>query len=430
VKLTTFVVGAVVAVAASSPDVTSVRVRVAPKTLPVTVVTFENRGPDMVSNGRIEFSGPRGILGTYPRFSPDDPPLQMLDPGDPVMGLKPGERRQVRFVMPDDTVAQSVRVTYVNSVYGDREGDQAILTWLERDRVAGISRLEYWARVLDQMPTDERELRTYLKTHVQETRPNSIDTTRAYIAGFLEGCRTDRLWHDARSYQDTVKRTLQYLQIPPRQQTPGPVTSVTATLEPPTTVDELVAYVTNDRDVAVEAWDVSFFALPEARFPIKTYSARGGGDPHATTSTRPLRPHETRELLVMSRSADEGVVTQPRGVVRLALFEDGRDEGSFEMRQQLLADRARDAIDLEYWLEVVKNVRNVAASVTIDALRDRLRTRKCQATGVFHTDRSAPDVAAVASKIELKPDEKTALIDQAIAVFEAQRLAIQRFVNR
>ncbi|HKV99490.1 MAG TPA: hypothetical protein VJN96_06695 [Vicinamibacterales bacterium] len=426
----TVVIGAVVAVAASPPDVTSVRVRVAPKTLPVTVVTFENRGPYMVSNGRVELTGPRGILGSYPRFSPDDPPLQILDARDPLMGLKPGERREVRFVTPDGSVAQSIRVTYVNSVYGDREGDPAILNRLERDRVAGVSRLDYWVRVLDRLPTDENELRTYLKARVQETPSNSLDTTGSYIARLLEGCRTDRLRQDVRAYQDTVMRSLEYLQIPPRQETPGPVTSVTATLEPPATADELVAYVTNDRDVTVEAWDVGIFALPEARFPIKTYTARGGGDPHATASTLPLRPHETRELLVSTWSADEGVVTQPRPVVRLALFEDGRYEGSFEMRQQMLADRARDAIDVEYWLEALKNVRNVAANVTIDALRDRMRTRRCQATGVFHTDRSAPDVAAVAGKIELKPDEKAVLIDQAIAAFEAERLAIQKFVNR
>jgi hypothetical protein len=39
-------------------------------------------------------------------------------------------------------------------------------------------------------------------------------------------------------------------------------------------------------------------------------------------------------------------------------------------------------------------------------------------------------VADVASKIELNPDQKTALIDQAIAAFDGERQAIQKFVNR
>lgn len=358
---------------------------------------------------------------------------QRQAPSTVPFGLNAGERSRVRFVTPEGTVARSVRVNFVQFANGDQDGDQVMLDEAERGRHALEASAQYWVEALEHAPTDPATLRSFLQAHVEESVTLGLPDPallKVRIGGLLESCRPERLTTDLREPLEAARRYLQRAQIPPRQQTPGPVTSVIATLEPPTTVDELVAYVTNDRDVTVDAWDVAFFALPEARFPVKTYAARGGGDPHATESTRPLRPHETRELLVMSPSFDEGVVTQPRAAVRMALFEDGRDEGSFEMRQQLLADRARDAVDVEYWLQVLKTVRNVSARVTIDALRDRLLTRKCQSTGYFHTDRSAPDVADVASKIELKPDQKTALIDKQIAAFDAERLALQKFVNR
>jgi hypothetical protein len=84
----------------------------------------------------------------------------------------------------------------------------------------------------------------------------------------------------------------------------------------------------------------------------------------------------------------------------------------------------------EFWLRALRDVHDLPARDAVEGLGDRLRTRQCQTTGLYRRDRSAPDVADVASKIELNPDQKTALIDQAIAAFDAERQAIQKFVNR
>jgi hypothetical protein len=111
------------------------------------------------------------------------------------------------------------------------------------------------------------------------------------------------------------------------------------------------------------------------------------------------------------------VIAMGDGVIERSLWLFGRlDIGSGQPRprRRLVRDApaaalrtARDAVDVEYWLQVLKDVRNVSARVTVDALHDRLRARKCQSTGFFHTDRSAPDVAD-----------------------DVERLAIQKFVNR
>jgi hypothetical protein len=96
----------------------------------------------------------------------------------------------------------------------------------------------------------------------------------------------------------------------------------------------------------------------------------------------------------------------------------------------MLADRARDAIDVEYWRLAFIGARALPAPDAIQGLRDRLGTRKCRATGSFHTDQSAATVAALTAKIQLSPERKTELIDKQIVAFDAERQAIAKFVNR
>jgi hypothetical protein len=211
----------------------------------------------------------------------------------------------------------------------------------------------------------------------------------------------------------------------------GPITSATVTLEPPTTTDEVVAYLTNQRDVPADVWEVELYSLPQSRAPFATYTSRGGHDSRLTPTSLecPIGPHETRELPMMSASWQEGPVPFPRGVVTVAVFGDGRVEGSTERSGQLLAERARDAVDIEYWLQPLRLVRNVSAANAVDALRERVRTRKCQSSSAFHADHFAASVLTVAARIQSAPDKKDSILAAAISRLEDERQAILKLVN-
>jgi hypothetical protein len=189
--------------------------------------------------------------------------------------------------------------------------------------------------------------------------------------------------------------------------------------------------VTNERNVPADVWEVEQYSLPQSRTPFMTYTSRGGHDSRLTPSSveRPIGPHETRELPLMSASWDEGMVPAPRAVATVAVLDDGRAEGSAERRQQLLAERARDAVDIEYWLQPLRLVRNVSAANAVDALRERVRTRKCQSSSAFHTDHFAAGVLMVASQIQAAPEQKDAILAAAIARLEDERQAILKLVN-
>ncbi len=417
---------------AQSAEVTSLQVRVAAKSVPISVVTIESRASVPIGAWRLELVGPDDKLSTT--TIPATSTSEMFREVDPTTcSLQPGERCRIHLIGENGAVVRSVRLKYVRTVQGDLEGDQSVLDDLERERLAALATNEYWMSALENAPSEAAALELFLAGRVDEglKRGFSADTfTGAWLDGAFYGCSPDHLLKTVRERQQELAVAHRFLQIPPRQQTPGPVTSATATLEAPETADEVVAYVTNVRDIAAEAWDFAIFGLPEARYPIKAFTSRGGGDPRAGAGLGPLGPHETRELLVMSPSTDEGVVTQPRVALRMAIFEDGRGEGPVELRQQMLADRARDAIDVEYWRLALIGVRGMSVQDAIKGLRDRLRTRKCEATGFLHADRSAPVIAALTAKIQRAQDHKTELIDKQIAALELERQAIAKFVNR
>jgi hypothetical protein len=410
--------------------VPSLSVRVAPKTVHLAVVAIENQASYPLVNWNLEFAAADGTVARVSAPSKGGVSVQSLD--GLIGSLGSGERRRFRFVVPDTFVPKSVRLTYVNSAF-ESEGDQAIFDEFDRRSSALAASARYWQTVLVQAPTDETALRTYIRTHVDESLRLGIedpDLTRTGLLNLLLECAPSALARGVRNRQHEYDYRSRF-PLHPQPRKVGPVTSATVTLEP-ATANEVVAYVTNERDVAADVWEVEVYALPESRSPIMTFTSHGGRDARVTASSveRPLGPHEVRELRIMSADWEEGVVPLPRAVTTLAVFDDGRFEGSVARRDQLLAERARDAVDIEYWLDPLKLVKNVSAADAVDALRDRLRTRKCQSSSAVHTDHVAAGVATVAWQIQSAPGQKDAILDAAIARLEGERSAILALVNR
>jgi hypothetical protein len=411
--------------------VPSLSVRVAPKAVHIAVVAIENQASHTLVNWNLEFAAADGTAARVSAPSKGGVSVQSLDGLIGFLGS--GERRRFRFVVPDTFVPKSVRLTYVNSGF-ESEGDQAIFDEFDRRSSALATSARYWQTVLVQAPTDETALRTYIKTHVDESLRLGIedpDLTRTGLLNLLQECAPSALARGVRNRQQEYDYRSRF-PLHPQPRKVGLVTSARVTLEPATTANEVVAYVKNERDVAADVWEVEVYALPESRSPIMTFTSHGGRDPRVTASSveRPLGAHEVRELRIMSADWEEGVVPLPRAVTTLAVFDDGRFEGSVARRDQLLAERARDAVDIEYWLDPLKLVKNVSAADAVEALRDRLRTRKCQSSSAVHTDHIAAGVATVAWKIQSAPGQKDAILDAAIARLESERNAILGLVNR
>lgn len=435
--------GASAVLLAQQNTASSLSVRLAPKTVNVAVVTIENQSDYSLLTWYLELVGEDGRIAQSPKKSKDALALQWID--DAGGSILPHQRRLLRFVAPEGFAPKSVRLTYAGvccvpvepgspnrrASMTTTEGDQAILDEEDR-RVAAISAsAEYWQTALAQAPTDDPSLRTFVKTRVDESVRLGVGDDgriRAGLIDALEDCSSDALLRTVRSRQ---QQRQPILDLPPQPRTVRPVTSALVRLEPSTTADEVVAYVTNNRDVAADVWEVEIYSRPETHTPIKTFTSRGGHDSRLTAASveHPIGPHDVRELLVMSPSSEENVVPVPRAVLTVAAFDDGRFNGSPERRDQLFAERARDAVDIEYWLQPLRLVRNVSAANAVDALRDRVRTRKCQSSSAFHIDHFAAGVLTVASEIQAAPDRKDAILAAAIARLEDERQAILKLVN-
>jgi hypothetical protein len=387
----------------------------------------------------LEFIGEDGRVANFPSRSNSGVSLRALN--NTTTSLQTGDSAHLKFVTPATFVPKSVRLTRISGFYntgsgslGQNEGDQAILDEIDRGVAAAAASEDYWRTALSQVPADDAALRSFIKARIDESvNPGETDRdrNRAQMLDLLQDCAPNALRQGVRKKQDELERSARYKTVPNVSKV-GPITSATVTLEPPTTTDEVVAYVTNQRDVPADVWEVELYSLPQSRAPFATYTSRGGHDSRLTPTSlkRPIGPHETRELPMMSASWDEGMVPAPRAVATVAVLDDGRAEGSAERRQQLLAERARDAVDIECWLGPLRLVRNVSAANALDALRERVRTRKCQSSTAFHADHFAAGVLTVASQIQAAPEQKDAILAAAIAQLEDERQAILKLVNR
>jgi hypothetical protein len=121
-----------VALLAQETAVSSLTVRIAPKTVQVAVVTIENTSAAILSNFEVEFTAADGRVANVPRRSNAGVSLRGLN--NNITFLQPGKSLRWRFVTPETFVPTTVRLTHVSAFYlkdsgsfGQNEGDQAIL---------------------------------------------------------------------------------------------------------------------------------------------------------------------------------------------------------------------------------------------------------------------------------------------------------------
>src|SRR5262245_19715520 len=158
-------VAALALLTTQSTEVTSLRVRIAVKSVPVSVVTIDNRASVPIG-WRLELVGSDGQVSTVPATATSHAFRQI----DPNLCLpQPGSRCRIHLMADNGAVVRSVRLTYVETVQGDREGDQAILDELERRRMNGLASVQYWTDALQKVPLDEAALEPYLNAQVEES---------------------------------------------------------------------------------------------------------------------------------------------------------------------------------------------------------------------------------------------------------------------
>ncbi len=420
--------------------VSGLTLRVVPKTVPVAVVRIENKSATFLLDWELEFLAADGRVARTARGSSTRGSLRAIN--DTTTSLEQGATRRLKFVTPDGFIPTSVRLTHVLAFYSTGSGgfsqyesDQAAVDENNRSFAAALASRSYWTTALAAAPSEESALRSFIQARIGESVARADkerdDLIRGEMLDLLQECAPDALRRGVRREQDDLER-LARVPTPTNRTVAGPITSASATLEAPTTTDEVVASVTNERDTSADVWEVEEYSLPQSRAPFMTYTSHGAHDSRLAPASieRPLGPHDTRELPMMSASWLEGVVPAPRAVITVAIFDDGRVEGSADRARQLLAERARDAVDIEYWLGPLKLVRNVSAANAVDALRERVRTRKCESSTAVHADHFAAAVLAVASKIQATPEQKDTILGAAIARLEDERGAILKLVDR
>jgi hypothetical protein len=428
------VIAGVLALSVSTGDaaVKGARVSLVPKTAAVLNLTIENhRNSPMVEwqIGLFSHSGePR--MTSFSDFSRRPPELQ------PRSGpIQPHERRtiEVELRTAPDVETAAMRLAVFEDGYYEGEAD-AVERW-RTERQERVDDLDYWVRVLDQVPRDsEPDVRSYLAMRAKEragqvTRDFSgigdkLQTVlRGSTSGPDEWRRFDRLLVEARTERALLTRRPSATETSPATR---PVTSVTIESQHRTGTTAYVASVENLRNVEIEAFGFELVDAVSARptsaqrhdFCLAEPEGRGDGR---------LAPYETREFQL-------GVTpdpNEPLPLIRITfvLYDDLSFEGRAADRDDLLRDREGRADDYAFALAALAK----AAALPPDQAPAFLAAKRAERARQLQTEGRNGDLYTLDDLIRqanASPERIGQIAQSMHEVLERQRSRLVRHLTR
>jgi hypothetical protein len=340
-------------VSTGDAEVKGARVSLVPKTAAVLNLMIENhRNSPMVEwqIGLFSHGGERRMT-SFSNFSGRPSELQ------PRSGpIQPNERRtiEVELRSAPDVETAAMRLAVFEDGHYEGEAD-AVERW-RTERQERVDDLDYWMRVLDQVPRDsELNGRSYLAARATEragqvTRDSSGigDKLQTVLRGSTSGPDVwrwlDRLLLDARTERALLTRQPSATETP---RATRPVTSATIESQHRTGTTAYVASVENLRNMQIEAFGFELVDPVSGRptsaqshdFCLAEPEGRGDGR---------LAPYETRDFQ-LSATPDPNA---PLPLIRFAfvLYDDLSFEGRAAERDELLRDREGRADDYAFAL--------------------------------------------------------------------------------
>jgi hypothetical protein len=323
----------------AATPVTSAKLHVARRAVPELVVQITNHRTSPLVEYAVRITSPRGGGIANWRKSP------WSHTGEPA--IEPGETRELRVsdltAVPEQAIAAVILADFADGYY---EGDEEFLRDTFATRARRAEDLRYWIAAIAAMPDGSNEASARYIRAAAERQPATGPGSRSEIAGQLALDYVERppgwiaqvvrrrvvelreaLTAETRHLTRLAEAGISSVQVREGQ-------SLSIRVHPVPGV-QIVASLENRASVPLDAWAIAAYNENGRFAGGHTTDTCGAARPRAGS----IQPGDTREIGVLGR-VDINDQRQRRFELSMALFRDGRVEGSREEHQRLLAARA------------------------------------------------------------------------------------------
>jgi len=337
--------------AAQDREITGAQIGLETKSVPVEVVTLENRrnSPLVAWQIALTINGKGSLIHT------SDFSWQSV-PASPTSGpIPPRSQRVIEIDIRDrpDGVAPTPRFALFEDGY--LEGTPEAIEQWQRQRRERADDAQYWVRVFAGLPAGaDIDQRRYLEIQAAERAAQAghdPSGLRSRLSNLLRVWRQPGLFEAIEPISKEAARQYNAFTRPPAN---APALEASAPVVVSSRRDarsEYVVVIRNLRDLAIEA--VAFDLLdPVTGKPQGGQGADYGGTDIGTRTgnTGRIGGGDSREFPVLGKGVDGSPPQVPR--LALVMFEDLTYEGSVERRAAVLEARERQADDIGYALSV------------------------------------------------------------------------------
>ncbi len=363
-----FVVLTASAVLAQDTPIRSVRVNVAPKTRGASVIVRNLRDSALMA-WRLET--PDGIhtwnwLGDLIRVPKAGP-------------IQPHETRTVSLTSAASKRVAQARITAAVFADGYYEGELIPAGFFLKDRQEAAERFKFWLDAFDKMlEGTEQQKADYLMAKIVERAGAStrFDNVGDALRRRLPGRTVLLVSTIVEDIRPQVEAALRDTSRPPVRAPDGAPSSLTLKVVPSDRA-EYVVQIENLRDnAAIEGWMLGFRRQPGG--PVQPFQGNDACTSDPSNDSRPgpsgrILPHQARSIDISFARADATFQID----VAMVLFDDLSFEGSAEVRDRMLAQRARIAEDYGYWLAVYRE----AAALSLAQAKALFEARRSERAG-------------------------------------------------
>ena len=402
---------------AQDTPITSARLTVAPRTRGASAIIHNLRDSPLMA-WRIETTPPSistwsslGDLIRVPNLGPIKPSGTRTVSLQPVGGKGPVEARITAAVFAD----------------GYYEGTPAAVGFFLKERQDRAERFAFWLDAFDRMPPGTEQLKAdYLMSKIAESAGASAryDNVGAELRRRLPGRQYLLISTIIDDIRPTIEAALRDTSGPSKRAPDGAPSSLILELVPSDRLEYVVRIENLRSDAAIEGWMLGL--RRDAGGRVQPFQGNDACGNPPSTDSRPgtsgrILPRQVRsiDLSLPRAEATSGIE------LAMVLFDDLSFEGSAEVHDRMLDQRARIAEDYGYWLGVYRE----AAGLPTTEAKALLEARRSDRARQKATAGSGPDVSLGSEAIgalERSPQTFPSWLKRRLSEIEAAHARLTR----